>query len=104
MPRSILRSNEIPNQANGWAGENYTGYVNPAMDALIDAIEIEPDFARRKPIWQKMQTLYNEDLPAIPLFFKSDAHIWPKQLKGITPTGHEDQSPLWVENWYWGQP
>ena len=104
VPRSILRSTEIPKAENGWAGENYTGYANPAMDALIDRIETETDFAKRQPMWRQMQALYNLDLPAIPLFFKSDAHIWPKDLHGITPTGHEDQSPLWAEEWYWGAP
>ena len=104
VPRSILRSTEIPAKDNGWAGENYTGYKNAAMDRLIDAVEEEPDFARRKPLWREMQTLYIQDLPAIPLFFKSDAHIWPKELQGVTPTGHADPSPLWVEYWRWSQP
>jgi len=104
VPRSILRSTEIPSKDNGWAGENYTGYKSAPMDALIDTIEEEPDFARRKPLWREMQTLYNQDLPAIPLFFRSDAHIWPKELQGVTPTGHADPSPLWVEYWSWKQP
>jgi len=101
VPRSVLHSTEIPGPDNGWAGENYTGYKNPVMDALLDATEEEPDFIRRKPLWRQMQNLYNRDLPAIPLFFKSDAHIWPRELRGITPTGHADPSPLWVENWSW---
>jgi peptide/nickel transport system substrate-binding protein len=101
VPRSILRSTEIPSADNGWAGENYTGYKNTAMDRLMDETEEEPDFAKRKPLWQQMQALYNQDLPAIPLFFRSDAHIWPKQLHGVKPTGHADPSPLWVENWTW---
>ena len=101
VPRAILRSTEIPAADNGWAGENYTGYRNPAMDTLIDTIETEPEFDRRRILWRQMQVLYNTDLPAIPLFFKSDAHIWPKELQGVTPTGHEDPSPLWVEDWFW---
>jgi peptide/nickel transport system substrate-binding protein len=56
LPRSILRSTEIPRQDNGWAGENYTAYKNPAMDALLDATEEEPDFAKRKPMWTKKGT------------------------------------------------
>ena len=104
VPRSILHSHSIPNADNGWAGENYTSYINPGMDQLIDRIETQPDFAARQPLWQRMQSLYQQDLPALPLFFKSDAHIWPRQLQGITPTGHEDQTPLWVENWRWSEP
>lgn len=101
VPRSTLHSSMIPAEANGWAGQNYGGYANPAMDKLIDAIEVEVDREKRKALWADLQRLYAEDLPALPLFFRSDAHILPRQLKGVTPTGHQDPSTLWVENWRW---
>ena len=46
-----------------------------------------------------MQTLYAEDLPAIPLYFRANAFILPKWLKGVIPTGHQYPTSLWVENW-----
>jgi len=101
VPRSMLHSTMIPTEANGWSGQNYTGMVNPRMDALIDAIEVELDRAKRKALWGELQRLYVEELPSLPLFFKADAHIWPKALTGIVPTGHQDPSTLWVEDWRW---
>ena len=33
VPRTTLHSEEIPSEANGWSGQNFTGYRNPRMDA-----------------------------------------------------------------------
>lgn len=101
VPRSMLSSAMIPSAANSWSGQNYTGYANPRMDALLDAIETELDRDKRQHLWFQLQRLYAEDLPALPLFFKADAHVWPKGLAGIVPTGHQDLSTLWVEDWRW---
>jgi len=101
VPRISLHSTSIPTAANNWAGENYGGYVEPRMDALIDAIETELDRGRRKGLWAELQRLYATDLPELPLYFRADAHIWPLALKGVVPTGHQDLSTLWVEDWRW---
>ena len=100
VPRTTLHSAEIPTQENNFAGQNYTGYRNPEVDKLIDAIEVELDRDKRKLLWDKLQAIYADELPALPLFFRADPYIMPKWLKGIEPTGHQDISPLWVENWH----
>ena len=41
------------------------------MDADIDALERELDFAKRRPLWAEMQRIYAEQLPVLPLFFGS---------------------------------
>jgi peptide/nickel transport system substrate-binding protein len=99
LPRTTLHCEEIPGEDNGWAGQNYTGYCSPAMDALIDAIELELDEAERERMWHELQRLYAEDLPVIPLYFRSEAHVWPLWLEGVEPTGHMDQSTLHIERW-----
>jgi peptide/nickel transport system substrate-binding protein len=101
VPRTTLHSSMIPSADNNWAGQNYAGYASPRMDQLIDAIEIELDKPKRTLLWRELQQLYATELPALPLFFRADAHIWPKALKGIVPTGHQDPSTLWVEQWRW---
>ena len=100
VPRSTLHSEEIPSADNGWAGQNYTGYINSEMDRLIDDIELELDREKREKMWHELQTIYAEDLPVIPLYFRADSHIWPTWLKGVTPTGHMDSSALSVEKWH----
>jgi peptide/nickel transport system substrate-binding protein len=71
------------------------------MDALLDAIEIETDRPRRKALWRDLHRLYAEDLPALPLYFRADPFILPKGMSGLSPTGHQDPSPYWVEQWRW---
>ena len=100
VPRSSLHSKEIPSAENNWAGQNYTGWRNDEADGLIDAIELELDRDKRKILWSRLQAIYAEELPALPLFFRADPFIIPKWLKGVEPTGHQDISPLWVENWH----
>ncbi len=101
VPRTTLHSSMIPAEDNNWAGQNYTGYRNSKMDELIDTIETEPNQLKRKGPWRELQQLYAADLPALPLFFRADAFILPKGLTGVTPTGHQDPSTLWVERWRW---
>lgn len=101
VPRTNLHSSMIPSEKNNWAGQNYPGYANPRMDELIDAIEVELDRPKRVALWRELQALYADELPALPLYFRADAFILPKALKGLVPTGHQDPSTLWVENWRW---
>ena len=98
-PRRTLHSEQIPTEANGYGGANYIGYSNPQMDKLIDQAEQELDPAKQKTIWASMQEIYAKDLPVAPLFFRAEAHVVPKWLKGYVPTGHGDYSSFWSENW-----
>ena len=82
-----MHSEEIPTAENNWAGQNYAGYLNPEVDALIDAIEIELDRDKREAMWHRLQEIYAEELPALPLYFRADAHIWPGWLDGIGRPG-----------------
>jgi peptide/nickel transport system substrate-binding protein len=99
VPRSTLHSELIPSEENGWSGQNIAGYKNPEMDKLLDALELELDRAKRKPMWAELQRIYATDLPVIPLYFQADAYVLPKWLSGVRPTGHLNVSTLWVEEW-----
>jgi len=99
VPRTTLHSTMIPTKANNYSGQNFTGFRNAEMDRLIDRIEVELDRDKRKALWARLQRIYTEELPVIPLYFRAEAYIMPKWLKGIEPTGHQFPSTLWVENW-----
>jgi len=101
VPRTTLHSQEIPSEANGWSGQNSGGYKSPEMDRTLDAMEIELDVGKRKALFGEMQRIYTEDLPVLPLYFRSDVFVFPKALKGVRPTGHQFVSTLWVEDWRW---
>jgi len=99
VPRSTLHSEEIPTEANGWSGQNYTGFRNPEMDELIEAINLELDRPKRKELWKRVQAIYAEEVPVISLYWRANAYILPKWLQGIRPTGQMASSSLWVEDW-----
>ena len=101
VPRSTLHSQEIPSAANGWSGQNYPGYANPEMDKALDTAERELDEGKRRALFADIQRLHADDLPVLPLFFRVDAFVLPKQLKGVVPTGHLNSSTLWIEQWRW---
>ena len=99
LPRDELYSTEIPTPGNNYSGQNHTGWKNQDADKLMDAIETELDRPKRQILWQQLQALYADQLPALPLYFRAEAYIMPKWLQGVVPTGHQYPSTLWVENW-----
>jgi peptide/nickel transport system substrate-binding protein len=99
VPRSSLHSDEIPRAERNFSGQNYPGFRNAEMDALLEALPIELDAERRRPMWNRLQAIYAEELPSLPLWFRQDAHVWPVWLDGVRPTGHLSPSSLWVEQW-----
>jgi peptide/nickel transport system substrate-binding protein len=99
VPRSILHSSEIPSSQNNYSGENFVGFHSPEVDRLLDQIETTIDRDTRKALWFRLQRIYADQLPAIPLFFRADAYILPKWLTGVVPTGHQEPTTEWVETW-----
>jgi peptide/nickel transport system substrate-binding protein len=99
-PRLTLGTDMIPTAKNNYGGVNYVAFSDPRMDADIAAAETELDPAKRQARWADMQRLFATELPVLPLFFRSDAHIIPKWLKGYEPTGHADYGTFWAENWH----
>jgi peptide/nickel transport system substrate-binding protein len=99
VPRSILNSQSIPTAANNYTGQNFTGFHNAEADATIDRIEVELDRAKRLALWHRLQEIYMDELPVLPLYFRADPFVVPKWLTGIEPTGHSASTTYWVENW-----
>jgi len=99
IPRTTMHSTMIPTTENGWSGQNYTGFRNPVMDDAIDRVEVECSDADQTRHWTTIQQTYADQLPVLPLYFRANAFVMPRWLAGVTPTGHQYPSTLWVENW-----
>ncbi|MFW2422771.1 MAG: ABC transporter substrate-binding protein [Porticoccaceae bacterium] len=100
VPRSTLHSSEIPTADNNFAGQNYTGFSNAEMDQLLEQLETTLDFNQRLPLWHRLQAIYAEQLPVLPLFWRPNSYIYPLWLRGAEPTGHLDSSTNWIEEWH----
>src|ERR1700733_8199378 len=101
-PLRTLGSDQIPTAANNWGGSNYPGFSDTKMDADIEAAAGELDAAKQRVIWADMQRIYADQLPVLPLFFRSETHVTPTWLRGYAPTGAADPSSYWAENWHAG--
>ena len=98
-PRQTLASDQIPSAANNYGGSNYMNWRNADVDKAILVAETDLDPAHQKVAWATTQRIYAEELPVLPLFFRSDAHVIPTWLKGVRPSGTSDYSSLWAEDW-----
>jgi peptide/nickel transport system substrate-binding protein len=98
-PRRNYGTLGIPSEANSYGGSNYSGISVPRMDELIRQSEQELDPEKQIGLWAEMQTIYATTLPHVPLFFRAEAHVNPKWLKGYVTTGHSDLASLWAEHW-----
>jgi peptide/nickel transport system substrate-binding protein len=98
-PREELHSSAIPTAENNYTGQNDTGFRNADADSVIDRLEGELDRDKRRALWYRLQEIYMDELPVLPLYFRADVFVMPKWLAGIEPTGHEYGTTFWVENW-----
>ena len=64
MLQSVVRSNDGLSAGAFNAGR----YSNPKLDALIDAIRVEPNLAKRRQLAGDALRILNADLPMIPLY------------------------------------
>lgn len=99
VPKTTLHSGMIPSAANNFAGQNYPGYSDPAMDKIIDDLSVVCEEGANRQLWTQLQQKYAQELPALPLYYRADSFFVPKWLAGVTPTGHMHPSTLWIETW-----
>lgn len=98
-PRSTLSTGAIPNNKNGFSGQNYPGWANPSMDKAIDAMDLEFNGKKRLELAWEMQKQYTTDVPVLPLYYRSDISVVPKSLKNYKMPGHQYYETNEVEKW-----
>ncbi len=99
VPRSTFHSTSIPTKDNGWSGQNYPGWKSKDADALIEQLEVEFDFEKRKEIAAKLLKLYTDEVPVLPMYYRTDISVIPKNLTGYRMTGHQFPETNEIENW-----
>lgn len=98
-PNAVLTTAGIPTAANNYGGQNYAQFSHPGMDRLVDEVQRELDPAKRKPLWADMQKIFTNELPVLPLYFRTDVYVVPKWLTGVIRPGKLPAGPYAVEEW-----
>ena len=82
-------------------GQNYPGYRNDEVTRLCHAIPQELDESKRREMLHRVQALWTEDLPAIPLYQRSDYTSHKVGLQNWKPTGSLNPVTWNVTTWRW---
>jgi peptide/nickel transport system substrate-binding protein len=98
-PRSTFHTSAIPNEKNGWSGQNFMDWSNKEDDKLLDALDVEFDANKRIDLAHKIMKIYTDDVPVLPLYYRSDVAVTPKNLKNHRATGHQFAETNKVEEW-----
>jgi peptide/nickel transport system substrate-binding protein len=89
---TLWQSDMVPSKENSWSGQNYPGWRHEEATRLLKAVPAILDENKRKELMARVQDLYVEDLPALPMYFRPVVSVTKKELKGFVPTG--TQTPV----------
>lgn len=98
-PQGLLHSKSIPTEANKFAGSNCPRWSNPEVDKLIDELSLTFEPAKRIDIMAKILYYYTDEVPVIPLYYRANNAVIPKNLVGYAISPHNSYETNWVENW-----
>jgi len=95
----LLENTPLPE--NGFGGTNIMGWVNAEFDQMrADALQ-EFDLAKRSAIVVLMQQLYNEELPTVPLYDRSEVVTKMTGLVNYSKGTAAARTQFW-NPWEWG--
>jgi oligopeptide transport system substrate-binding protein len=68
------------------SGNNFTSWLNPGYDRLLDEAARTPDPAARNTLFHNAETLLLDDAPIIPVYFYTHVFLIQPSVKGWYPT------------------
>lgn len=98
-PKSTFSSKNIPSSKNGYSGQNQMGWVNKNVDEILEKMDTEFEHAKRVTMIHEVLKYYTDEVPVIPLYYRSDVAVIPNQLKNYRLTGHQFPETNQVEKW-----
>jgi ABC-type oligopeptide transport system substrate-binding subunit len=80
--------------------DNYTGYTNPAFDALLDQAAREQDVAARAGLYSAAQQMLIDDAVILPVYYDVAYWLIKPRVKGVefTPLGLLRLESIWMEH------
>ena len=98
-PKSTFTSKNIPTAKNGYSGQNYMGWKNAKVDVLLENLDTEFKPEKRIEMMHEVLKYYTDEVPVLPLYYRSDVAVIPNQMKGYKLTGHQYPETDDVEKW-----
>jgi peptide/nickel transport system substrate-binding protein len=99
MSSERYTSDLIPSEKNAWSGSNRTGWRNPDVDRWMNEAVHEFDSKKRIVLMKKILKAYTDDLPGLPLYYRTVNSVIPAGFKNYDMSGHLYSEFLKIENW-----
>ncbi len=71
---NLWKSAGIPTAANGYSGQNNPGWSNAEYDKLYKQARVEFNQADRIKLFDRMQAIWNAEVPSLPLYFRVNVY------------------------------
>jgi len=94
-----FKSSIFPGTPNRFENESRGGWVNPEYGRLRDAYNIALDPAERTRLTVELTKIFNDDLPALSLFFNSQPWIFVSALQGPRLVASESNVSWRIHEW-----
>lgn len=78
--RSLFHSTAIPSLSNGYSGQNVSGWINTRVDDAMYKFMNSIHESDREHHMEFFQTEYTRELPGIPLFYRLNVSVFPKEM------------------------
>ena len=98
-----FHSRNIPTEANGGSGYNYTRHRDAKLDKFLDEAGKAPSIDKRAKAYRKAQARQAEIVPHIYLYRRVNVHAFRNNVKGWIPNGYGiiDAVETWnIADWY----
>lgn len=76
----VTKAAFVPTKETNYTGQNVGGWCNEAYDKIRAQANVEFDDKKRKALFDQLQQGWSEDLPALPLYFRSNPYVVAKGL------------------------
>lgn len=94
----------IPNEANNYSGQNYTGFCNAEADQALRDNETNPEISlsieKRKPVLEKFYQIWTDQVPVIPLFSNTRVYVIRTGLQNFKAGATQYAADAW-NSWEW---
>ncbi len=81
-----LATASVPSRSNGFQGGNYGDYKNPRNDQLLSQLQASIDPGFRRIALKEAQSIWQADLPVLPLLLRPIVSANSANLTGVRPT------------------
>ena len=97
--QTLFHSKSIPDEKNGYIGQNISFWSNKNVDRIINELKKELNQDRRRFLEGEFNRYFSENLPSIPLLNRPSIMLTKNKLVNIRFPGANYHSSLFSSGW-----